>query len=232
FPYRNFSRAYVILLILPCFLSCTQPPSAVIEVTEDMVINETGSGEHMAWFDEQYVKQIPATYWNTYGMITYWPSGLIIDFGREFMITELWVFDGDKVDKLAGGILQVSNGEPFNWEDPQSLALSNGNEWVKMAYGKKTRYLQLQKQATATYDNGKAFPENHDLAIREVVIMGYPIGDTVSTEPNAPHNLTPVSMDEFIGMNSYIHTPNRVHDAVGVVREYRPWRWNGVMDLE
>lgn len=232
FPYRNFSRAYVILLILPCFLSCTQPPSAVIEVTEDMVINETGSGEHMAWFDEQDVKQIPTTYWNTYGMSTYWPAGLIIDFGREFMITELWVFDGDKVDKLAGGILQVSNGEPFNWEDPQSLALSNGNEWVKMAYGKKTRYLQLQKQATATYDNGKAFPENHDLAIREVVIMGYPIGDTVSTEPNAPHNLTPVSMDEFIGMNSYIHTPNRVHDAVGVVREYRPWRWNGVMDLE
>jgi len=223
-----------VLLGLSCYLvlGCKQPSPAVIEIREDMVINETGSGEHMAWFDEQDIGQIPMTHWETYGMSTYWPAGLVVDLGREFMVTELWIFDGKQADNLAGGVLQVSSGRPFEWKDPQSLAMSNGNQWVSMPYGKKTRYLQLQKQATATYDSGKEFPENHDLAIKEVVIMGYPIGEATEKEPGITHQATPVAMEQFIGMNSYIQTPDRDHEAVGIVREYRPWRWNGVTDLE
>ena len=34
-----------------------------------------------------------------------------------------------------------------------------------------------------------------------------------------------------MGMNSYISTPDRVHDAIGNVREYHHWDWNGVQDV-
>ena len=98
----GFSRLAV--LCTCCLWQCSQPEGKQISITEDMVINESGSGNHMAWFDEQQLDREPSTYWKTYGVATYWPAGLVIDLGKRYQITEVWVFDGQKecMSRVAG----------------------------------------------------------------------------------------------------------------------------------
>jgi hypothetical protein len=212
--------------------SCKSEEQRIIIVTEDMIINESGSGNHMAWFDEQNIENKPVTRWDTPNMNTFWPAGLVIDLGRDHRITEIWVFDGAKKTNVEGGILKISSGVPFDWDKEQALMLENSNEWVSVVFNADTRYLRLQKQATSHFTNYLGFVENMDLAIKEVLILGYPIQKKIAVSNQITHKPLNITMDQFIGMNSYMTTPDRVHEAVGNVREYRPWRWNGVTSLE
>lgn len=225
-------RILLLVMALLIMASCQTNEPAIIPISEEMVIDESGSGAYMAWFDEQDLNAQPSTRWDTYGMRTYWPASLVIDLGRKYQITAIWVYDGEKEDRVEGGILQVSSGKPFEWGSAKTLELQNKAEWVKLDWQAETRFVQLQKQATVQYNKGSEFPENSDLAIREVILMGYPLEEKIPVDEKPEHVAFNIPMDQFIGMNSYIHTPDRVHEAIGCVREYRPWRWNGVTDLE
>lgn len=232
--YKNTSGFFRwAVLLICCFWQCGPPDGKLITITEDMVINETGSGNHMAWFDEQRLDGEPSTYWKTYGITTYWPAGVVIDLGTPYRITEVWVFDGRKEKHVEGGRFQVALGKPFAWSAPIQRSLSNRGEWLRIPIDAETRYIQLQKLSTMQYKVTDPYPENYDVAIREVVIKGYPMGRASLTKLAQPNqHVVTTTMDKFIGMNSYIHTPDKVHGAVGTVREYRPWRWNGVLDLD
>ncbi|WP_159523033.1 hypothetical protein [Sunxiuqinia indica] len=228
----KLKNAMFIASILSVIIGCTSKTPEIIKISEEMVINETGSGEHMNWFDEQDTTGIPETLWDTYGVTTYWPAGLIIDLGCHYQITSIWVFDGKKDKNIEGGKFQVSSGKPFAWENPHVLEMQNSGKWLKIDLNTQTQFVQLQKHATEQYDKTAEFPKNCDVAIKEVVIVGYPLEEKVVEDVAATQKPVTTTMDKFIGMNSYISTPDRVHEAIGSVREYRPWRWNGVMDLE
>lgn len=219
------------ILIVFAFSNCQSNKPENLLITGDMIINETGSGNHMAWFDEQNFDTVPVTHWDTYGVQTFWPAGIIIDLGRNFKITGIWIFDGAKEKNIEGGILNLSSGKPFEWGNNHKYELQNSNQWTRIEWLAETRFLRLQKEATVQYTAYNGYTENCDLAIKEIIIMGYPIQKEVFAEEITRHEPFNITMDQFIGMNSYITTPDRVHEAVGNVREYRPWRWNGVTDL-
>ncbi len=212
--------------------ACTNRKPEIIRITEEMVINETGSGEHMNWFDEQDTTSVPKTMWNTYGGLSYWPAGLSINLGCKYQISSIWLFDGVKEKNTEGGKFQVSSGEPFSWKKLQTYEMQNSGKWIKIDLNTQTQFIQLQKLATAQYNKSAEFPGNCDLAINEVITVGYALEELVEKNPFVAQKSVTTTMDQFIGMNSYINTPDRVHEAIGCVREYHPWRWNGVLDLE
>lgn len=202
-----------------------------VVITKEMVINEVGSGDAMLWFDEQTAASAPTTRWKTSGNTACWPAGLVLDLGREYEIESIRLFDMEKAYRAEGGRLEIATGRPFEWQEATSVDMENRGEWRTVAIGRRTQYLHLVKHATVMCNLEGEFPENCDVNIGEVIITGKPLGK--STKAKKPHGKRPkpVTMDRFIGMNSYIDTDERLYDAVGTVREYRPWRWNGVDDV-
>ena len=218
-------------LLAVAFFSCSQPKAEIVAISEDMIIDESGSGVFMNWFDEQDLNGTPKTRWDTYGMVSYWPAGLVIDLQRKYRIESIWIFDAEGSHRVKGGRLKVSRGEPFDWKDSLSVDMKNAGKWIKLDYSYETRFLQIQKHSTIPHIAEGYFTENYDLAVNEVVIMGYPLEDMPPEKAKLEFVSFNVPMDQFIGMNSYITTPDKVHEAVGSVREYRPWGRNGVTDL-
>lgn len=212
--------------------ACSKPSPEIIKITDEMVINEVGSGECMNWFDEQDLNAMPGTSWQTEGMSSFWPAGLVIDLGCNYQITEVWVYDAPKSNRVEAGILKISDGKPFEWKNEKPFEMKNSNAWVKIEYPSETRFLHLQKNATQQYNKEAEYPSNCDMAINEVVIIGYPLEKMPAPKIKPAKVAFNITMDQMIGMNSYINTPNKVHEATGCVREYRPWRWNGVTDLK
>jgi hypothetical protein len=202
---------------------------------EKHIINETGFGNAMGWFDEQNTDSVQRTTWATPGITAFWPADMVIDLGRKYKITSIRLFD-EKIGKHNGshyeiqkGILKVSGGKPFGWNDSINYELKNGGQWVQLQWNAETRYIQLQKISTEQYYWQKLGPYNCDLAINEIIIEGYPV-EKEQLAPVSKHVNTGVTVDQFIGMNSYMWTPDKVHDAVSIVREYHHWGWNGVKD--
>jgi len=223
---------FILALAMSFMTACTKNIPEKIRIDEEMVTNEVGSGNFTAWFDEQDLNAVPKTHWETEGMTSFWPAGLVIDLGRRYKITEIWVYDGSKDNHVQGGKLILSSGKPFDWSNEKSVDMQNASSWVKIVWPAETRFVHLQKVANEQFGKESKFPQNCDVAINEVVLMGYPLENelVVAEKPKfVPFHIT---MDKFIGMNSYINTPDKVHEAVGCVREYRPWRWNGVTDLK
>lgn len=224
---------FLIAFFLSPFL-CTGSlaQASVITITEEMVTDESGSGDFMAWFDEQDLSKTPVTRWVTSGNVNCWPAGLVVDLKRMYRIEAVYVFDAPKSYRVEGGYLKIEGGRPFEWRDSTTQALRNKGRWVKIACPMETRYLRLQKNATVMCNLDGKYPENCDLAINEILIEGEPIGEVEPVVKPAGKRPEPCPMDLFIGMNSYINTPDKAHEAVGCVREYRPWGWNGVTDLQ
>jgi hypothetical protein len=225
------SQLLVSFLILFTVFACISPEPAIIEISEDMVINESGSGDMMAWFDEQDLDATPTTRWRTEGMTTFWPTGLVINLGRKYKITEVWIYDGPKENHVEGGQLILASGKPFKWENLKQVNIQNSNTWTKIDWATETQFIQLQKNATKQFNLNAEYPQNCDLAINEIILFGYPLEKKMPEKNQTEHVAFNIPMDQFIGMNSYIYTPDKVHEAIGCVREYRPWRWNGVTDL-
>lgn len=203
-----------------------------VVITKEMVINEVGSGDAMLWFDEQTAASAPTTRWKTSGNTACWPAGLVLDLGREYEIESIRLFDSEKAYRAEGGRLEIATGRPFEWQEATSVDMENRGEWRTVAIGRRTQYLHLVKQATVMCNLDGQYPENCDVNIGEVIIIGKPIGKVHKTKKARGKRPKPVTMDRFIGMNSYINTDERLYEAVGTVREYRPWKWNGVLSTQ
>lgn len=229
-----YIRLFLIIatLLYPVFLPGFRVYASVIRITEEMVTDESGSGEFMSWFDEQDLNKTPVTRWMTSGNVNCWPAGLVIDLKRMYRIEAVYVFDAPKSYRVEGGYLKVSGGRPFEWCDSVVQPLRNTGKWVKINCPLRTRYIRLQKNATVMCNLDGRYPENCDLAINEVLIEGEPDGAVEPVVKSVGKRPDPCPMDLFIGMNAYIDTPDKAHEAVGCVREYRPWGWNGVTDLQ
>lgn len=222
----------IFIAIFLSLMACSSQSPETIRIEWKDVVNESGSGDFMAWFDEQDVNATPVTSWNTEGMTSFWPAGLVIDLGRKYKITEIWVYDGPKAERAQGGKLILSSGKPFEWVNSKSVEMLNSKAWIKIDWAAETQFIHLQKNATEQVNKNALYPENYDLAINEVILKGYPLEKEVSLAQKPDRIAFNIPMDQFIGMNSYINTPDKIHEAVGCVREYRPWRLNGVTDLK
>ena len=132
----------------PVFLPGFRVYASVIRITEEMVTDESGSGEFMSWFDEQDLNKTPVTRWMTSGNVNCWPAGLVIDLKRMYRIEAVYVFDAPKSYRVEGGYLKVSGGRPFEWCDSVVQPLRNTGKWVKINCPLRTRYIRLQKNAT------------------------------------------------------------------------------------
>jgi hypothetical protein len=228
----KLEKSFILAAALSFMIACAPKAPEKIRIDENMVTNEVGSGNYTAWFDEQDLKGQPSTMWETEGMTSFWPAGLVIDLGRKYKITEIWVYDGPKADRVQGGKFSLASGKPFEWGPEKLVDMQNSSAWVKIDWNAETRFVHLQKIATEQYNKKAKYPENCDVAINEVVLMGYPLEKEPAPVPKPERVAFNIPMDQFIGMNSYISTPDKVHEAVGCVREYRPWQWNGVTDLK
>jgi hypothetical protein len=224
-----------LIIIIICIADNISPHAKerFIQITEDMVIDESGSDNYMSWFDEQDLKNTPCTHWKTSGNMNCWPASIVIDLKRESYIGSIYIFDALKSYRCEGGYLKISAGTPFNWYSIISVPLYNKGNWIKIIINKSTRYLQIQKNATKKIIVKGYYPEYCDIAVNEVIIEGTEnkmIEKLPIIVKNKHHVIN--TMDSFIGMNSYINTPDKVYEAVGCVREYRPWSWNGVSNLK
>lgn len=222
----------IILAIIGFAVGYALAEAQPVIVNKDMIVNEVGSGEAMKWFDEQEATAVPVTRWQTSGNTACWPAGLVIDLGREFLIDSIRLFDMEKAYRAEGGRLEIATGRPFEWSVVASPEMKNEGRWVDVAIGKRTRFLHLVKQATVMCNLDGQYPENCDINIGEVMIYGRPMEKVQTIKKPRGKHPEAVTMDRFIGMNSYIDTDERLYEAVGTVREYRPWQWNGVLSTE
>ena len=203
-----------------------------VVITKEMVINEVGSGDAMLWFDEQTAASASTTRWKTSGNTACWPAGLVLDLGREYEIESIRLFDSEKAYRAEGGRLEIATGRPFEWNVAAAPEMKNEGRWVDVKINRRTQYLHLVKQATVMCNLDGQYPENCDVNIGEVIIIGKPVGKVHKPKKPRGKRPKPVTMDRFIGMNSYINTDERLYEAVGTVREYRPWKWNGVTSTQ
>ena len=224
-------RFFSILTMVSLAANANAEGSVAVKINKAMVVNETGSGDAMLWFDEQTAASAPTTRWKTSGNTACWPAGLVLDLGREYEIESIRLFDMEKAYRAEGGRLEIATGRPFEWNVAAAPEMKNEGRWVDVKINRRTQYLHLVKQATVMCNLDGQYPENCDVNIGEVIIIGKPVGKVHKTKKPHGKRPKPVTMDRFIGMNSYIDTDERLYDAVGTVREYRPWRWNGVDDV-
>ena len=233
-------RRCLLLLITLLTLSCSRYD--IIPIEAGQLINETGYGAAIHWFDEPDTLSAPLTSWSTPGTESYWPAGVIIDLGEEIYIDHLKVYDGEKSDKNIsgewehrGGKLTVSTGKPFQWEKIAQYSLSNNKSWQSIPIRKKLRYLQLQKISTEIYYWKESGPFLCDVNIMEIVMVGSPSPGKSSEEKSgndqASHRAK-FPMQDFIGANSYKWIPDSLNQAVGIIRDYHHWAANGVLDLD
>ena len=227
----------IVFIIIVLFSSCAQNSKQII-ISKQSIINETGYGKVMHWFDEQDTTLNPKTMWETPGLKSYWPAGIVLDLGNEYHISSIKFFDGEISDKNIsnefehqGGKIIVSGGTPFNFTKKSDYKLTNSGKWSTIKIDIETRYLQIKKEATKQYFWKEYGPFQCDVNIYEVIIEGYPTGKKVRDIPVPIIRKTPFTFDEYIGANSYMWIPDSISEAVGFIREYHLWSWNGVKNI-
>jgi hypothetical protein len=234
--------------------SCTHGDGKVIPVQSKMIINEAGYGNAMAWFDEQDRTRSPQTAWETPGQKDFWPAAIDIDLGQSFHIQGFWIFDGPKSNfngsdyEHCSGRLELKTGKPFSWKNQKTYKPVNDSAWHYVQLDVTSGFVQLQKVSTMSYMWNGTGPYQCDPEIREIILCGFPEKQGDSVKPGTPagalSNQGPdvenkpekrqirnsaVTMNEFIGINSYCWSPEYYNSQMGFIREYHHWSINGVL---
>jgi len=217
-----------------------------IPITEAMVTNEVGirddRGDFTNLFDEQasITNQAPTgkpvTHWRVGGDAVYYPASLIIDLGQEYDISNIYWFDGvpmayNGVDtEVKGGKIGIESGAPFNWTLRYEQVLANNDAWHNNATTFRTRYLHIKKHSTATYMWQTYGPFTADAPLMEMVIYGTPVG-TPPPPPVSQHTPLNITVDQFMGGNSWWYGDTTTFGAVGHVRAYHDLLRSGSVNL-
>lgn len=188
-----------------------------IKLTTEMVINESALGDAWKLVDEQENVGDPAagkglkpsTNWEIdWNKKDYYPISAVIDLGRNFELSHIYLFDG-----AGEGELIISTGIPFEWQPQIVENLKRYNEWIKHPINIKTRFLQI-----------KYFSR---LSMPEIIIYGSPVDEReYPNKPTLTNTIDKPTMDEFIGINAFIDDPIEKIKVAGFVREYHVWDWD------
>ncbi|MFW6306714.1 MAG: dockerin type I domain-containing protein [Bacillota bacterium] len=182
-----------------------------IPLSPDMIINEVAHGNAGLLVDEQDIGDPPredcTTHWNVGYNDWYLPAKAVIDLGRKYKITEIYIYDGEGI-----GDITFSYGQPFKWEELIKISTDKYQSWQKYDIDEiETQYIQISRA-----DNS---------AINEIVIYGYPVEKKQPLEEVKPtkHNIT---VDKAVGINTFIDDPLEKISVAGFVREYHSWLWD------
>jgi hypothetical protein len=185
-----------------------------IPLTPSMVINEGGYGDAEALVDEQTTAGDPknaaggepTTAFSVGFNNLYHPASAVIDLGAEYTLTDLYIFDGS-----GGGTFVIRSGTPNDWDNLYSIALNQENAWRSYQPNVTTRYVQIQ------IPNGVA-------NVNEIVLYGIQLQTPETPPTTTPHERP--SMEQFIGINSFVDVPHEVAAVAGFIREYHSWNWD------
>ena len=238
------SFVIVFLLLVLIIISCEQKQEdRQIEITESMLINESGTGIVYHWFDEQEKTDLkPVTRWKTRGEESFWPASVVIDLEGEYEITAIKIFDGKQSDYYGEnyhsekGKLEIAVGTPFEWKHLSDYELKNDDQWHTILINSNSRFVQLTKQSTQEISLGDEKKFHCDLVIREVKIFGMQKNSSQQKIKNNSAVKIPIrkyTFDEYLGTNAYKWTSNKLLEpVVGAVREYSHWFQNGITDTK
>ncbi len=235
---KNRILATIILTIF-LTISCKQKQEPrQIDITEDMVINESGTGTAYQWFDEQTTDSLPVSRWKTRGEESFWPASVVVDLKGDYSITSIKIFDGEPSDfdgksyRSEKGKLEIAVGNPFEWEHLSTYDLKNDNQWHTIPINSNSKFLQLTKRSTQEISGGDQKKYHCDLVINEVKVFGVQKNSSQQKIINNNTLKAPIrkyTFDEYMGANAYKWTDNKLlAPVVGTVREYSHWFQNGV----
>ena len=233
-------RLTVLLLLVLITISCKQKEEdKQITITENMLVNESGTGLVFHWFDEQEkTDSKPVTRWETRGEESFWPASVVIDLEGDYEITAIRIFDGKQSDydgknyHSEKGRLEIAVGSPFKWKHLLDYELKNDDQWHTIPIHSSSRFVQLTKQSTQEISMGDQKMFYCDLVINEVMIFGIQKNSQKQKISSKKINNAPIrkyTFDQYLGTNAYKWTNyNLLEPVVGAVREYSHWFQNGV----
>lgn len=208
------SRKTIVFLLF--YLLYLKVSAQKITLNPSMVFNESLAGNATLLTDEQGLAGDPAsnkggavtTQWSPGYSPIYFPANAIIDLGRTFKISHIYLYDG-----TGTGTATISAGLPFKWDPLFTDSLKKYKNWNPHIVNVETRYIRV----TLTNSIGP----------NEIVIYGSPTG-TITSPPPLPepavHKFP--TMDQLIGINAFVDDPIPVQKVADYVREYHNWRWN------
>lgn len=127
-----------------------------VEITPEMIINETGYGNAGMMADEQVISGdvmsgiggTPITEWSPGSSSTYYPASAYIDLANELSLAKIFLYDA-----VSSGEVIIEYGTPGNWNFLLSDPLNNVQTWNDHNAGITTRYLRFTKTSPESIFN-------------------------------------------------------------------------------
>lgn len=186
-----------------------------IPIADTMVYDLSLSVDPHTLFDEQY--QIgdpsqgsgiaPVSPFDNYGNSSNENTVFIIDLGGYYSISEMWFYDINAVDSL-----YICTGDLLTWGNEVGVSTTGYNTWRSLAINSTSRFIKLRFRTMGA-------------KVGELAFYGSLVTPLSSTLP-PPLVVPPKDMDEVIGTNGFIWSPDSLLEAIGSLREYRSWDWS------
>ena len=190
-------------------------PEKQIKLFPSMLINESGVGEINNLIDEQLLpakNKLPATTWSAGFEPKNYPLTCVIDLQEPVFLEKIWLMSNSH-RSTGYEPFELYEGRPIAWK--KIVPLSKGNPVTQYILHKRARYLRIKVKDAKAY-------------LSEILLFGeQPILKNVKSDHHSTHRTT---MDQLIGVNSFIDIPLGWHEVAGFVREYHNWMWNDGMN--
>lgn len=214
---KNISGAVLLFLLLILSASGWQLVAQnKIALDAGMFYNFSTKGNVGQWVDEQVLAGdpasggggVPVTVFSP-GWVNadiYYPAMVVLDLGRNYNLSSLWLFDVNDSDSLL-----IFTGNPASWQPKAQLLLNTYNTWRQIILNVNSRFLMFQLKSPST-------------KVAEIVLYGTVAGP-VTTLP-APQISGMPLMQNFLGVNGFVDDPIEKLSCVGNLREYHNWGWD------
>lgn len=213
-----FLRKKALLHLFTALFLCSIPVlgQQKIALHREMFFNFSTKGDVGKWVDEQSLAGDPATGnggqpstvfslgWEDREV--YYPAMIVLDLGRLYNLSSLWLFDVNDSDSLF-----VYTGNPGGWQLKGSLLLNTFNSWRVVTLNTPSRFLMFRLRSPST-------------RVAEIVLYGSPAG--TAPAPPAPQPMARPLMRDFMGVNGFVDDPLNKIACVGNLREYHNWGWD------
>jgi len=201
-----------------CLYVCLIASAQKITLKLDNMVNVNAKGNVMTLIDEATKAGDPASgtggapstaFTNGTSYINiFYPLKVIIDLYGDYDISSLYYYDVANSDSL-----YIYAGAPGDWKKVVSSTTNKTNAWTANPINQKTRYLLLQFKSPNTL-------------ISEIVLYGTLAGSVI-IPPAAGQAIMPrPSIENFMGINSFVDVPDSISKVVKNVREYHMWQWD------
>lgn len=158
---------------------------------------------------------ITGSTWQPSYRVEWGQPSFYIDLGAYYMITDIGYMDMN-----GAPVIQVYQGEPFQWDEIGTLPTNYYNTYRVSHFdeAKPTRFIRVESQGV-------------DTGINEMALYGYKVNeiseeDIAKTQPketNLPKDY--ITSGQKIGANAFCDDPYTALAALGNVREYYNWSW-------